>query len=453
MNFKTTGLLAVILAIGIAIVLVLDKQDEKKEEEEKREGKLLNIEKEEVQELYLEPSGIHCVKDSLEWDILAPVETAGDKSSIDAVVNMFSWANIERQISEDTTEYPIFGLEPPRGKMILVHSEGRDTLFLGDKSPTGSYVFARKSGSPQVFLTTTTLQSNIEKTLFDLRDKTVVGFEKAQVRSFELKNNHGTFVLEKETGQWRIKQPLDVAADESEVTTILNRLGSERAREFIAEEPEDIASYGLANPSFKVDLILGENRATKSLFIGDLSDTRYYAKDESRKPVFLVDSAFVNILDKDLFTLRNKELAGFTTSDIDSFQLSFSGQTIVCAKDTSDVWFVIQPEKREAKSWKMSSIVREGSQLKVVEFVDSPGPLDSYGLADPQIRATFYNDNKTILDVLVGNEKDENVYVKLADDESVYLVEKGILETWQPELDDISEVPEEAEENEVEASS
>lgn len=449
MNFKTTGILALVLALGIVAVILLNKQDEKKEKTEDIESKLINVETEKVTEIILQPSSIHCVKDSTEWKIISPVETDGDKSSIDAVANMFSWAKIERTISSDPAEYDVYGLNPERGTLILVHAEGTDTLYLGDKSPTGSFVFARKSGSPDVFLTTTSLQSNVEKELFDLRDKKVLGFEKNEVRSFDLKNSNGSFSLAKEAGEWQIKNPGDYAADATEIDKVLNRLNSERAKEFVDEKPSDLSRYGLNAPKVQVDLMLGENRAKKTLLIGALAGDKYYAKDESRAPVFKVDSAFVSVLNPNLYTLRLKDLADFSNADVNRFELEFSGQTIVCNKDTSGTWMILKPESRKAKSWKISSITREAAELEVVEFVDdAPSSLDSYGLSAPHVRAKFFVNDVLQLDVSLGKVKEDNVYAKAAGSESVYLVEKQVLETWTPTLEDIAEEPEETQEDE-----
>ncbi len=454
MNFKTTGILALVLAIGIFAVVLLNKQDEKKEEMKKTQGKLLAVEKQDVSEIILEPSGIHCVKDSNEWKITAPIETDGDKGSIDAIANMFSWMRVERTISSDPAEYSVYGLDPERGKMIIVHKDGADTLYLGDKSPTGSYVFARKSGSPDVFLTSTTLKANIEKTLFNLRNKNVLGFEKHKVRAFDLKCKNGVFSLKRSGGKWKLVDDGEYDADKSEIDKILNRLHSERAKEFVDENPGNLRKYGLHKPGVRIDLMLGENLAKKSLLIGARRNGDYYAKDESRKPVFLVDSSFVNLLNPDLYTLRKKDLADFSNSDVNKLELEFSGQLIVCNKDTSGTWMVQKPEPRKAKSWKISSITRKAAQLEVVKFVDDkPSSLGKYGLDRPRVHAKFYKDDELLLDVLLGKKEGDNVYAKLADEAPVYLVEKEVLETWTPKLDDISEQPEPSVKEEAQISS
>ncbi|RPI00891.1 MAG: DUF4340 domain-containing protein, partial [Calditrichaeota bacterium] len=363
MNFKITGILALFLTLGIVAVIFLNKQEKQKEETKKTEEKLLNIEKEQVTDIYLQPSAIHCQKDSaVGWKILSPIQTDGDKSAIDGLLGMFSYAKIERTVSSDPAEYNTYGLHDAAARMVLTHQKGTDTLYVGDSSPTGSFVFARKSGSPDVFLTSTTLQSNVRKTLFDLRNKSVLGFETAQVRSLHLQNQHGEFELVKNGADWSLEKPTNQAADKTKVDKVINRLNSEKAKEYVDENPTDLKPYGLDRPAIRIDLALGENMARKTLFIGKAKESQFYARDDARTPVFLVDSAFVNLLNPTLFDLRNKKLTDANASDITRFELEFSGETIVCNKDTSGVWSIEKPEPRKAKSWKMSSITREAAE-------------------------------------------------------------------------------------------
>ena len=438
MKFRTTLILALILAVGIVAVVILNKQEEKQEKAQERASQLLNIEQDDVQEIVLHPSGLYCVRDSAEWKIVSPIETGGDENAINTIASMFEQLKKERTISTDSTQYVKFGLEDPDQRLIVVHNEGTDTIFVGDKSPTGSFVFARMSGSPDVFLTSTTLQRNVDKELFDLRNKDVLGFEKSAVRSFTLKNQNGVFAMEKTAGEWNLTSPGNFQSDNSEVNTILNRLNSENVEEFVDEDPASLARYGITDPVIQVDLMLGPNMAKKTLFIGDSKDDGYYAKDESRAPVFLVDSAFVSVLNADLYTLRNKQLADFMSGDVDQISLEYSGQTVVCNKDTSGTWFITEPLAQAARSWKISSITRKASQLEVVDFVDDdPSALSPYGLDNPQVQATFFKEGQVLLNILLGDTVGDNVYAKKADQNSVVLVEKSVLEELTPDVNDL----------------
>ncbi len=440
MNFKTTLILALVLAVGIAAVVFLNKQDEKKAAVQEREGKILPLEKEDVQEIIIEPAGIHCVRDSNEWKIIEPVRTDGDESAIGSVANFFSWAKVERTVVSEPENYTPYGLNPARGTLIVVHTNGTDTLYVGDKTPTGSFVFARLNDQPEVFLTSTSLQSNVEKTLFNLRDKNVLDFSKSNVRRFVLKNSHGTFELESKGAgsSWTIVQPGDYDADNAKVNTMLNRVSSERVDAFVEEDPVGLSQYGLQRPQISLDLFLGENRAQKSLNIGNGAGDAYYAQDASRRPVFEVDSAFVGLLDVDLFELRNKELADFSTTDVNRFELEFSGTTIVCEKDTAETWQMLEPTGRTPKSWKISSIVRNASQLAVLKFVDeSPASSTAYGMANPA-RAVFYQGDTKRVSLELASVNG-NAYVRVNGEPAIYQVEFSVYETLTPALDDISD--------------
>ncbi len=440
MNFKRNIVLALIFVAGVVAVTMLQKQDKKKKEAKEADEKLLVLEEESVEEIYLEPGGIHAVKDSNEWKILQPVVTGGEKSSIDGIINMFDWAKIDRIISSEPSEYPDFGLQPARGHLVIVREAGADTIWLGDKNPTGSFVYARQSGSPDVFTTSTSLETNIQKTLFDLRNKDVLAFDKNQIKSVKLSVGNKNYELEKQAGQWMLLSPKQTEADESTVNQILNRLDSEQAKEFVDEDPSSARQYGLDRPAVQVELILGENRLQKSLLVGDADGDQFYAMDKSRKPVFKVDSSFVGVLKTSLFDLRNKKLADFIGSDIDQIELAFSGTMMAFEKDTSGTWLIVQPEPREAKSWKMSSLTAAIANMRVKEFVsDAPASLGRYGLANPQVTATFYQKDLPLMELLLGDTVDDLVYAKLADKDPVYKVEQNVLEKLTPELDDIAE--------------
>ena len=305
MNFKTTLILLIIFGVLLAAVLFMNKEQAKKEDIEEEAKKLLNLKKEDVTEVFLSQNDIHAVKQDDQWKIISPVETDGDKSAIEGILGMFNWAKIERTISEDTSKFTDYGLNPPRAEMILVHKDGRDTLYIGDKNPIGSFVFARKGNENRVFITSTTLKTNADKKLFDL---------------------------------------------------------------------------------------------------------------------------------------RNKNVAKFATSDVDSFSLIYVDSIITCAKDTAGEWQVIEPEPGKAKSWKVSGITSAVSNLRVEKFVDDkPVSLRRYGLDKPVVVAKFYRDGVLLRELLVGNEKDENVYVKTADNKTVYLTKKNVLEKLTPKLDDLAE--------------
>lgn len=441
MSFRTTGILAGILVVLFAVVYFGDvKRSEKKKEAEERESKVLAVEPDSIREIILKPSGIHLVKENGEWTITEPIRTPADKTAVEGVIGTFRWAKRYRTVAQDSVNFADFGLEPPRYEMILVHDKGSDTLRLGDKTPTGSYVFARMNQENRVFTTTTSLLSHAQKTLYNLRDKRVLPFERDKVTKLVLHNPNGDFEVEKEGDKWKLRKPVETLADRYKIDDILSRIRNARAREFVEEEPKELEQYGLHRPTFRVDLFLGEEGARKTLLIGKPKGSRYYAKDESRAPVFLVDSTFVKELRLTATDLREKKLYDFLSTDVDSTVLIYPDLTIVCAKDSAGNWRVLEPEERVAKNWRMSGIAGTVVGLRAKEFVSEKATdLAKYGLDKPQVRVKLFRGKELLADLRLGKKTDDGIYALGHEEGPVVIVAENTLDRLKFTLEDIAE--------------
>ncbi len=443
MKFRTTLILAIILALGIAGVVMMQKRDAQKEEAKKSEGKILTYWGEKIKEIIIQPSGIHAVRDSAGWNIIEPVRTEGEKGTLDAVANMFEWAKMEKVVSSDPSEYASFGLQPPRAVLVVKSDETQDTLYVGDRSPVGSFVYARKGGSTDVFQTTTSLEYNTTKSLFDYRDKKILSFDKNQVNSVEIKNRKGRFVLNKNGAYWDLVAPVSMRADATKINSILDRSSYQSAQAFIEEQPQDLKKYGLHKPAVELSLTLGVHRSVKTLQIGDLHEGKYYARDTAKPPVFTVDSSYVNLLLVGLGDLRNKKLTDFSTADVDRVEITVGDSLYVCVKDTSNDWSLVAPKQGGTKSWKISSILTDASTLKAEAFADdTPTSLKSYGLEPPRVKINFYRQSQLLAQVLYGKNKDDKlVYCKTGDEKAVALVKKESFDKANIKLNDIYQPP------------
>jgi len=441
MKFRTTLILAALLALGIFGVVMLQKKDTRKEEAKKSEGKLLDYSGNKIIELFIEPSGIHARRDSSGWKILQPVATDGDKNSLDAITNLFEWAKIERVVSSDGASLADFGLEPPAARLIVVSAAGRDTLMVGEKSQVGSFVYARKNHSSEIFLTTTSLQTNLEKSLFDFRDKSVLAFDRNQANEIEIVNEHGTFMLIRNGAYWEITRPVALRADASKINTLLDRTSYQQASEFVAEEAIHPAQFGLDRPRYQMILTLGANKAQKTLLVGKMDKGKYFGRDQSKRPVFTLDSAYVNLLNVTVASLRNKKLSDFNSGDADRVEIRVGDSLYVCTKDTANEWLLTAPVERRTKSWKVSGILSDLSSLLAENFAaDNPGSLAPFGLVKPRVQVKVMSKGQVLQEALFGNEKDKKtVYYKSGSDKVVAVIKKESFDKVNIHLNDIAE--------------
>jgi hypothetical protein len=76
-----------------------------------------------------------------------------------------------------------FGLKPPKTTVAfkVAGETAERKLLLGNKTPTGSDLYAQVEGQPRVILISAYLNDTFNRTTFDLRDKTALKFDRGAV--------------------------------------------------------------------------------------------------------------------------------------------------------------------------------------------------------------------------------------------------------------------------------
>ncbi len=75
----------------------------------------------------------------------------------------------------------------PRALEVTFKAGGQDRhLLIGQKTPTGTDLYARLADKPRVFLISSYLESTFNKSTFDLRDKTILKIDREKVDSVEI---------------------------------------------------------------------------------------------------------------------------------------------------------------------------------------------------------------------------------------------------------------------------
>ncbi len=159
------------------------------------------------------------------------------------------------------------------------------------------------------------LHSSATKKLFDFRDKNVLEFQRDQLKAMNILTKGKEYVLEKATDDWNVKKPFESRADNTEVNSIVGDLEFAKVEEFV-DSPAELKTYGLASPAVRVDLFLGDNRARKTLLIGNKIDTNYYAKDEARDAVFKIKEDLFKKLDFESTKIRDKKVLRFERANV-----------------------------------------------------------------------------------------------------------------------------------------
>jgi len=453
MKFRNTLVLAAIFGVLFAYVYFYEIKGGEQRKEAERKSQLLfaSVEKDSITQILLQPKGIRLEKQGDEWVITEPIHAKTQKWSVSGIINSLTTARRERIIAENPADYTPYGLDPPAATVIFKHSGRYDTLYVGNKNATGTYAYARLATSPEVILTSTSIKYNAEKKLMDIRNKDALTYQTGDVSKMELRYKGRRFMAEKSGGKWRLVEPLEDEAETSSINKILNKVRNTRARKFVDEDPTNLGKYGLKRPLATFSVYLVPNDAKKTLLIGKRTkDGKYYAKDEGRKPVFLIDSTTVKQLNVTADELRSKDVVTFTTTDANRLELTYKDRRLVAVKDTTNTWKIVEPEQRLAKSWKIASIFSALNSAKVQSF--APFTLSNerrFGLKEPQIRAVVKKDDEVLADLSLGKKKKGQVYALRAGRKAILLLKDDIADKLTVKLEDLAEPKTSAEEQET----
>ena len=463
MRFKTNLVISAVFAALLAFVYFYEiKGGEEREEAAKKARQLLDFSDHEAARIFIEradtPISVARTPDG--WRLQSPVTADADEKAIERYLRNLRETEIERVVEDSAAAAgnpglaAKYGLVNPRLRVLIELSEAvLDTVFLGADSPTERYAYARRSGeNPEIFTVRAWRFDNLDKGIFDLRDRRVLVFDSEEVREIGLAGfalEEELAVVREEEDSWRL-MPADRRADASAVEELLRELSSSEVQSFVSETPgdEEKANRGLSEPIFEVSLLLGEERAEKRLSIGlEEEDGKHFAFDPSRAPIFLVDSTLVNAAGRSAHDLRDKQPAAVEDRDAIGRIELWQGEepAFTAERDTTGGWHISAPEDREAKSWKLNSLLGDIDGIEVEEFtVDAAGDaaidLASYGLDVPAVRIQLTDDLEEKLEIRVG-EVDGSAYLMRTGVASVYRVGTDLLEDLKLGLDDVSKAP------------
>ncbi|KPL19737.1 MAG: hypothetical protein AMJ92_02035 [candidate division Zixibacteria bacterium SM23_81] len=445
MRFKGTIIWTLVLMTLAAFVYIYEiKGGAKREQTAEMAKKVLIFDKEDVQQLVLKrPEEIISFQRAQDgWQIIHPVRARADESAIQGIIDNLERAQIERVVAETADNLSDFGLQSPQVTVELEYAGGlRESLRLGDRNPTRSFVYSQRDPEERIFLTQVALLTQAQKDLFDLRDRRVLFFEDSQVNELELQRGGEITKVRRSPEGWTMEKPFQTRGDDSSIEALLRRLKGARVESFVEEQPGSLTEYGLHKPALTITLTLGADAAQKKLLIGKEKEEQRYAQDQSRSPVFLIPSNLVQDLDKSAFELRNKQVLQFDRDEVDRLELRSLDQTIICTKDTSGQWQMVAPESSAAKTWKVESILSSLSSIKAESFVEEdPRDLARYGLSKPRFEAILKSQGSDLAALRIGKDEREQVYACDETGAPIALVAERIVATLSPELKDLVEL-------------
>lgn len=377
MNWKTTVGAAVLLALAGGFyaydVTYLEPGREKSEREKNR---VWTLEPKDVEELTIKRA-----QDTLRfkragdgWQMLSPVAATGARGPIDdAVANLVN-ARMDREVAGKPAALDEFGLDKPEADITLkVKGKAEPVgLGLGAKSPTGAWVYAKKVGSPAVFVLPETLLTDATKPASDFRDRTILAFDRDALAGLRIAMPDETIELDRpEPKKWRITRPVALGADGDVLSDFVDKLLFGKVKEFVAEKPPSLAPYGLDRP-IRVTLVTGKDkdRAEKTLLLGRVDPPKkgVYAMRPGETSVLLLEEPIWAKLPKNVAVLRDKTVIAFDRDQLTRMAIESPKGKVTLARQ-GERWRITEPEALPGDNPVINGMLFQLRELKAQAFL------------------------------------------------------------------------------------
>ena len=445
MKTKTTVILLGIFAVLLAAVLLFESRTKVRKETEEKAKKLVDLTSADVEKITLknEDGTITFKKDDKgEWLIIEPLEAKADSSEVSRLAEDFSTLKFERVIEAeggDPAKYEI-----PKKELTLWYKGQAQPvkLLIGMENPLDNTLFAKREDDKRIVLLASFLKSNLEKKMFDFRQKDIFKFEPEDVGSIKLKAKDISWQAQKKEAEWFLESPVKALAKKSRVEDVLRALSNLRAKEFVAEQKQEaeVAKFGLKEPDYSVTLSLPAMNQ-EVIFSLHKQDEIVYATTSISTKIVTAEGQVLTDIENKVEDLREKQVVVFNSWEASKVSVKKGDLMLTVGKDRDNKWQFEGTAKEEADGSRVETFLRKIESLEAVEFIDSPAELQTYGLAPAQAEVTVWTkdgEKEKEFRVLVGTEDPANKQVVLKNPNLDYLfrVDSAFLAEFPKEVKD-----------------
>ncbi len=350
------------------------------------------------------PKEIRCEKIGDTWTMTHPLSVKADTQEIELLLSALGSFQVSTFEADWTGEASApdlekYGLHSPRLSVILKNEKGTLGLHIG----TGTYVTPAHRNA--VYTVANDIYAQLNKSVFDLRDKRVLDFQRTATNRIEIEypkhsarqvsraqrkteGNAKIVCVKNFDDTWDLKTPIQTKADAQAIDDLVFGADSLKAIEFVTAPAPDLARYGLDSPAMQVAFTqLGEENPAL-LLIGNRKGDAAYVKSGDSSQVSLVKHALIDNLATGVAWLRDKQILHFGIDDVNRFALKYDDVSLTCQRLGTN-WRLTVPVKEDANNAEINAIIYELDDLKVEEFLSDALDTTITGLNPPQIQITL----------------------------------------------------------------
>lgn len=186
----------------------------------------------------------------------------------------------------------------------------------------------------------------------------ILKLDQNSITKLELKKKDALPILLSKTGSdWKIAEPKPFSADQNTVSSMLSTISSLNADGLVEDKSANLQRYGLASPSFELDVTEKDNK-TQRLLLGDNAPagSGVYAALAGDPRVFTIAEYHKTSLDKGVNDLRDKRLLSVSPDKVSRLEIRGKNGNLEFGRN-QDEWQILRPKPMRADTLAVSELV------------------------------------------------------------------------------------------------
>jgi hypothetical protein len=241
-----------------------------------------------------------------QWTIEQPGPYPADTPTVRSFLSTLRTMRAIDFPNDQPTDLTPYGLDNPRLRVVLFlgKDQAEKHVLIGKENPEkNTEIYVQTSGLPTIYTVSDWVWRDLNKSVGDFRDKTVLAYDQEQVQAVEVTREDGQQyrLVRQDKDQWA-PQGVEGKPAGTTIRQWLQDVHDLRGFEVAADNPPDLKPYGLDKPLLTIRLFGSENQELGDLRIGvattEQGTKEYYAMGSKAATVFKVRDYLVTRLNK-----------------------------------------------------------------------------------------------------------------------------------------------------------
>jgi len=381
------------------------------------------------------------------WRIVKPFAAAADAFSVNQIADAIK--DIKGAKADDVDDRTT-GLAAPKWIVTVADDkDGTHKLAVGLPRPMqAGQTYVRPDDGKQAYVADVDLAAKLGKQAGDFRSMTVLELQTGSMTRVKVAGPE-SFELVKHADKWQLVSPVAAPANQDGVKKLLDTLGRVTASDFVADDANDLAPYGLARPRLLAEVEMAPEQpapvgpasspaatqpaATRpakepgkvyTLALGKQIGDKIYAKVSDSPAVFRVSQDLFQDLQPKPADLRIRKVAEIDIPAVTGVDISVPAGKAGFVK-ADGKWRMAMPLAGPASQSAIDKLLNDAANLKAESFKDDVTDPTLYGLDKPtaELKFRMAGEGKAV-SLLVGGKSPsgEMTFVQSAGAASVAVV-------------------------------